>query len=484
MAIAVERGYASGSNASATANLDVAIPTAVDVGDWILVFIVTSTATTTVATPTGWTLIAASGAVNTRNFYLFGKRKATGDSATQTFTQASAQLASWTLTYGSGGLTNFAQWVTRQYANDTGQNYPMDRRYTYYVEKGGASSPAGTAATTRVRGMAVPAKSLVLTVMGEATSASETEAQVTLTQGAAKWFYYGGGSSINTHWWSKEYTTTAKTTDDVIVKWPNDNNANGAGIQVAIPELVDTAPVVNFQTGFESGNPLTVGTTANFETTTVSPRKGTTALRRVNNGSFNSHSQVAGSDSFTVPTSGLRAIGYVRTDSSSPFSLAGISFGVAADGTGGVQVLVDSRNGTGGPSVSSIQLRTGTSTVVAGLNVVGAIVSGVVYRIEADLRSDGYVIGRVYEDVTDKFIGKVEGATSVTSGRFGVYGYGAVTYDDLSLSPIPSAPRLSTKMVLPDQTISNVAITYLTAERKSTLLALSTATRVSWFLSF
>jgi hypothetical protein len=467
MAVAAERGYASGAN-TGIATTDVAIPTGVNVDDWIIVFLVTSGGAITITTPTGWTLLGASGAVNTRSYYAFAKRKASGDPSTVTFTQSAASAVSWTLAYGSGGLTDISQWTRRTYPNDTGQANPFDKRYTYYLEKGGSSAPSGTAATTRVRGMAVPAKSLVLTFMGEATTASETEAQVTLIQGAAKWFFYGGGASINTHWWSKEYTATAKTTDDVIVKWPNDNNANGAGMQLAIPELVESTPPVNLQATFDSGvtSPFSVHSagTSRFEKAASSARSGSAGQRRVS-GTEANHAQSVTPEVYTPTAGGYRYVGYVRIDTATTPSLAGLTIGAASDGSGGIQAIVDTRNGTASGSAggtSSLQLRSnmGSSTLAAS-GALAAIVSGIWYRIEMDwFPGSPSVKARFYEDATGKFLGALEGGTTVTSGGVGYYGYGSASYDDISLTPIPTTPRLATKAALPDGSIGDVLMTY------------------------
>jgi glycerophosphoryl diester phosphodiesterase len=248
MAKAVVKGYVDGFSSIAGANLPVSIPADVAVGDWMVVHIVLAHATATMTTvPDGWVQVAYTGPnLGTRSAYVFAKRRGTDEPVTPTWVMSNGNAAVWSMAYGSGGIVDIGSWVKRTYPNDVGTAFGYDKRYTYYLETGGTNG--GDAYTTRVRGLPVPAGALVLSLFAEATSAAETDSGITVTGATKTHFGYAvGGSSahIGTALWAVDAYTAAQTTPDAKAKYPNVQSSNAAGMQLAIPELVETTPNPN-----------------------------------------------------------------------------------------------------------------------------------------------------------------------------------------------------------------------------------------------
>jgi hypothetical protein len=450
MAKATVRGFAAGFNSAATANIVVAAPADSQTGDWMVVEFVTAGATTTIATPSGWTLLASTISTGSRGFYSFGKRKVANE-PDATFVQSGTPGATWSMLYGPGGETDFSKWGKTRYPNDVGTLFDYDKRYTQYLASGSTDST-----TTRVRGMAVPANSLVLTFMGEATSASETESQISL-EGATKAYWFGGGASphIGTHLWGVDTVTTAKTTADAYGRYPNTQNSNGAGHQLAIPELVDvvvTPGVTAFPVTMEAVNPFTVGQNpGGFTLAAAAAKNGSQGLQRTSN---SSHAQALLPDDFRGGP-GVRVSAWVRLDNPAGGTpnLAGIVVAGSTDSAelaNGWQAVIDTRNATNGSTSFDNQrgfhLRNSQGAAAASAIPALPIVGSAWYFIEMDWRYKvPLIVARLWREIDGelKLQATISAPTSFLSPdkpqKIGVYSYGAASWDDFNYQVVPSA---------------------------------------------
>jgi hypothetical protein len=461
MAKATVRGYASGYNASGISPVDVGIPADAQAGDWLIVQLGLASASVTVATPVGWTLLASGPGIGTRSFYTFARRKESDAAGgTVSFVLSAGASVTWSMAYGPGGVVAPSDWVKRRYPNDVGTLFDYDKRYTYYLETGGTNG--GNSTTTRIKGMAVPAGALVLTWSGEATGATETEAQVTL-EGATKTYWYGAhatASHIQTHLWGADTYAAAATTPDVLAKYPNVQSSNGAGHQIAIPELVETTPAPTtpgataFPVTMESGQPFTVQSqvAGAFTRAAGSARSGSFGLGAANNGP---HRQALLPDDFRAGP-GVRVSGWVRLDhpvGGTP-NLAGLVVAgsdVSSEGTFGWQACIDSRNATN-PSTAydnqrGFHLRNSQGQASGSMTPSLLIEHGVWYFIEMDWREKPpLVVARLWREIDGemKLQGTVQTAMSYLSPakpqKIGVYAYGGASFDDFKYETVPAAP--------------------------------------------
>jgi glycerophosphoryl diester phosphodiesterase len=286
LANATYKGTLAGVN-TGIATVTVTNPSGAGVGDWMIVELLTSSSSSTVTTvPAGWVLLADSGPVNTRHAFSYAKIKTADDPSSWDFILNAASGTSWSIIYGAGGL-GISDWKKRTYLNDVNTAFGYDRRYTYYLEQQAASS-ASAGYVTRIRGnIEAVAGALVITWAGEATSAAETEDQITATGATKKLWYPGSGSLIYTHWIGADTMTAAGMTNDVFVTYPNLQNSNGMGHQIVIPPTVDapTTPSMTRVVAYDAEDatmPFSKQVLADsFERTTVNPISGAASYRRV-----------------------------------------------------------------------------------------------------------------------------------------------------------------------------------------------------------
>jgi hypothetical protein len=110
--------------------------------------------------------------------------------------------------------------------------------------------------------------------------------------------------------------------------------------------------------------------------------------------------------------------------------LGGLSMLVTSGGGNGYQVVMDMRRGASGTSSASMQIRSGSTVLLVGLNLGGTHpVINTWYRLVGTIVGNT-ITGRAYT-ATGLMLGEisVDDAT-VTSGRMGVYAYNALQHEN------------------------------------------------------
>lgn len=196
-------------------NVQVQRPAAAVVGDALVAVLEMSTATAYDVAHIGWTRIA-SAAVNSRSFAVYHRVYAAGDDSTYPIVlnvSANTRVA-------VGAIQNAADVTT----------WPFSAVWK-------RSANGGSQTLSRAPGLAVPANSLVLSAVMEATNAVGTDGSEVIT-GATKWF---GTPSQTVDSVAIERIVVGYTEQTAAVTTPNADfvfpatGTNGAGIQIGIP---------------------------------------------------------------------------------------------------------------------------------------------------------------------------------------------------------------------------------------------------------
>lgn len=235
-----------GSSNGGTSSLVVAVPTdstAPVVGDLMTVAIVFVSATSIPNPPSGWSVVLAPAAMGTRYLAVYQHVRATGDANSVTFTMNTTGTAMGYLFYGAGKAGAVGAYLRTSTGNV--QNTP------------------GVTTT-------VP-NSLVVSIQGEATAATETYDKISVASPFVKdGWYIHTGSPINSVLLAHREMATPGASGDAVSTWlKDDGTANSSGnrgsIMIVIEPVPDTvvpvtplsAMVVN-----EQGNAVPVGLTA------------------------------------------------------------------------------------------------------------------------------------------------------------------------------------------------------------------------------
>jgi hypothetical protein len=200
--------------AGMVASLSIAPDASCAVGDW-MVLVVTWAATAPPSAPSGWTVLADSGAYGTRSTMVYARVRQSGDSSYTVPLQSGVNAAQAVLMWGSG-------------------HEPID---TWVVGPGGSRASNATATTTVAPSIAI-GPGTALAISAEATTADESSVSVT---GAVPWFFAPQGASPLLHTCSVSYVdrVTMGNTGPVTVTYPNTQASNGWAIQIG---LASTAP--------------------------------------------------------------------------------------------------------------------------------------------------------------------------------------------------------------------------------------------------
>jgi glycerophosphoryl diester phosphodiesterase len=196
------------------------------VGDWMVACINFVNTGTSVTPPSGWTTLLTSQAIGSRYMAVFGKRRASGDPATYTFTLGGGAAAHSGIAYGPGGTLDPSTWQVGAFLK--------------------AATSSATQTTPGVTTAA--ANAYALSVQGEATSATEVDSEVVVAAPFVKrlWTLQGGSTPINSVLFADRIMGAAGATGDAVSTWKN-GTGNRGSVMVVIPELVDApAPVTHY----------------------------------------------------------------------------------------------------------------------------------------------------------------------------------------------------------------------------------------------
>lgn len=207
--------------------------TAPVVGDWMIVVINTTAASPTITGPSGWTQVMAPVAMGSRYMSVWQAVRSSGDSMLMSymFMQSTTGSAQALLVYGVGVYGSLGA----------------------YSKGASASTQTTPGVTTTV------ANSLALSLQAEATSATETDSQITVASPFTKDLWTIAPSSpINSVLLSHRYMTTAGATGDAVSTWPNPTGNRGSIMAVILP-TTDTTTKLAAKMADGNGSVINVG---------------------------------------------------------------------------------------------------------------------------------------------------------------------------------------------------------------------------------
>jgi hypothetical protein len=219
----------------------VAVPTgstAPLVGDQMLVLLNFTSASSITAVPAGWTQVLAPSAIGSRYQAVYRATRASDSSNAPTWTMNTTGACVWSLIYGAA-VYGFA----------------------------GAFSKGASATTQTTPGVTTTkANCLAISLQAEATSATETNSQVTVASPFVKdlWTLQSGSSPINSNLIAHREMATAGATGDAVSSWLNPTGNRGSIMIVWEPVPDTVVPVVPLAAKVvdEQGNAADVGLTA------------------------------------------------------------------------------------------------------------------------------------------------------------------------------------------------------------------------------
>jgi hypothetical protein len=190
------------------------------VGDWMVACVNWVNSATSITAPSGWATLVTPQALGSRYMAVFGKRRASGDAASYTWTMNATAAAVTSLAYGAGGTVDPSTWQIGTY------------------------SKGATAVTQTTPGVTTTAANgYALSVQAEATSATELDSEVTVASPFTKrlWTIQTGSSPVNSILFADQLLGSAGATGDAVSTWKN-STGNRGSVMVVIPELVDATP--------------------------------------------------------------------------------------------------------------------------------------------------------------------------------------------------------------------------------------------------
>lgn len=210
------------SNAGTSTFTTTALTTKPAVGDKLLLAMIDTLATTgtTITPPGGWATISAIAhkPMGSRNAEIY----------TYTYTQADsdANTLSWTIVQSANSAATYAVINLKE-----GLDLSNMVVGAYSVAAASVTTQTTTGITT-----SLPAGTLVISAQFEATAATETDAQVTLTTSGWTRNAWAGGQT-NTILLASKTMSSAGTPGDLVSQWPNATQNRGS-IMLAFPPSV------------------------------------------------------------------------------------------------------------------------------------------------------------------------------------------------------------------------------------------------------
>lgn len=235
-------GSTSVRNVASTATLDISsVPT----GGWMIVSTMISPVSSTVDTPSGWTVLHTGENSGSRRNYLYGKTKDGTEGPSVTFTiVGGASTAAFALVWGSGA-GDIGSWVIGNSGLRAASGEPSGARYTN-------NAPSITTAGSDYT---------IIGVSNEATLAQPAPYEVaSYTAGWTEQHWHPQAAvndRIETIWTGSKVVSAAGVTGNLQVVYTSEVDANGWAIQVGLPSSSSVAQpitqVVGTPTTFVSG---------------------------------------------------------------------------------------------------------------------------------------------------------------------------------------------------------------------------------------
>jgi prepilin-type N-terminal cleavage/methylation domain-containing protein len=206
-------GYTNDYSAAGI-NFNVTPSSTIPDGSWMVIAIV-YTNNYTIIPPSDWTTLVPLQSAGTLRFMLYGKIKTSSDGSSYAFTGPNDQSSSNSTIMWGSGASPVSEWSVG----------PL-----------GFRASNGTSTTNVSPAVTAPAKSLVLTISTDRTTANETN--VTSITNATPWYFTPQTSSkIQTVSVSYTEPSTATTTSPVTVTYPNAQASNGMSLQLVLPAV-------------------------------------------------------------------------------------------------------------------------------------------------------------------------------------------------------------------------------------------------------
>jgi hypothetical protein len=210
-----------GTNNSGTLPIPVNVTTdstAPVTGDWMIVVINTTAATPTITVPSGFTQVLAPTAMGSRYMAVYKKIRAVDDPTQYSFSQSSTGAAQALAVWGPGANPDTTSWYAGSYL------------------KGVSGTTQTTPGITTIE-----ANTLALSLQAEATTATETDSQITVASPFIKDLWTIQASSpVNSILLSHRDMATAGATGDAVSTWVQ-GTGNRGSLMVAIPPAPDAA---------------------------------------------------------------------------------------------------------------------------------------------------------------------------------------------------------------------------------------------------
>ena len=201
-------------------------------GSWVILAVTLSNSTTSItAHPTGWRMLLPEGeqTFGSRRLAVYGRVWQPGDT-TVSFTKSGTATSYSQLAWGTGS-TSADQWIAGRVGVRAAGNAVA-----------GQSEQAGTGTTSVAPAITTAAAdTLAIALLWEATSATETDAQVNVT-GATLWQHTLPAAAIERLTIGYIEQQAAGTAGPATATYPNAQTSNGAGLLVGIPGVTVEAP--------------------------------------------------------------------------------------------------------------------------------------------------------------------------------------------------------------------------------------------------
>lgn len=190
-------------------------------GDWMVVVINTVAGSAVVTAPSGWTQVLPATALGSRYMAVYKKVRASDDPTQYAFSQNASGAVHSLCVWGPGANPDVSKWTNNTYS------------------KGATAVTQTTPSITTTE-----ANTLVLSLQAEATSATETDSQITVASPFTKdlWTLQTTSSPVNSVLLAHRDMPTAGASGDAVSTWPN-STGNRGSIMMTIPPAADASVV-------------------------------------------------------------------------------------------------------------------------------------------------------------------------------------------------------------------------------------------------
>lgn len=162
-----------------------------------------------------------------------------------------------------------------------------------------------------------------------------------------------------------------------------------------------------------------------------------------------SHAQaITGTPGYTASPEGYIYEGWVRLDSDTDIALGGLTIGATGEGTGGIQALIDARNGADNASSFQLKYAMGVQPVAKASPSAFPISKGQKYRIRILWKASDPVVTAQFYNASGTLMQTLSTTTEYPAGRLGIYSFGSVTFDDLTFDKLATSAAITDELEL------------------------------------